>query len=101
MMDLANVIMQTVEMKVILAALVQISKFYAITNQTDAIWGIVWWEEKPEIIILPFAPASIRAIYFRYSDFTSHQCKSRAAALDLCIAAVIGIGSLGMQEATV
>lgn len=49
-MDLPNVIMQTVEMKVILPALVQISKFYAITNQTDAICGIVWWRRSLKLL---------------------------------------------------
>lgn len=39
------------------------------------------WGEKSEIIILLLAPASIRAVYSRYSDFTSHQYKSRVAPL--------------------
>lgn len=29
-------------------------------------WGTVGWEEKSEVIIVPFAPASIRAEYLRY-----------------------------------
>lgn len=86
----------------------QISTFYAMTVQTDVKWGIVGWGEKSEIIIVPFAPASIRAEYFRYPDFTFHQHKSRTAALKpvelLWIYALLlrsASGSLGMQEATV
>lgn len=78
-----------------------------MTVQTDVKQGIVGWGEKSEIIIVPFAPASIRAEYFRYPDFTSHQHKSRPAALKsvklLWIYALLlrlVLGSLGMQEAT-
>lgn len=72
-------------------------------------WGTVGWEGKSEVIIIvPFAPASIRAEYLRYPDFTSHQHKSRAAALkSVELLWIYGLllrlawGSLGMQEATV
>lgn len=71
-------------------------------------WRIVGSGQKSEVIIVPFAPASIRAEYFRYPDFTSHQHKSGPAALKsvelLWVSALLlpwALGSLGMQEATV
>lgn len=72
------------------------------TAQSNAKWGIVGWGEKSEVMIVPFAPASIRVEYFRYPDFISHQYKSRPAALKSVellwiygLAAAIGIGLSG------
>lgn len=41
-----------------------ISAFYVMTARTDVIWGIGWWGEKSEIIILPLALASISNIFW-------------------------------------